>query len=215
MSIQTSTVKVQSQVGTTVHNLFMYHDAPASTKLMVMLPGRGYSCDHPVLYYVRRMAIKQGYDVLSVEYGFQAAHLELSVQNTPYLQDDVWQAVTAVLQQGYKQFCIVGKSLGTPLAAELAKTIEAADMALILLTPIGGAFQGLGRIRTLAMIGTDDPLYSPEIVTALKSDPNIEWQVFDGLNHSLEVKGDWKASIAALERVITACEAFITREGPA
>jgi hypothetical protein len=206
--IQTRIIKVESKVGVTVHNPLMVHDDPASDNLMVMLPGQGYSCNHPVLYYVRRMAIKHGFDVLSVEYGFQAAHLELDAQNTDTLQDDVWRAVKPVLEQGYRQVCIVGKSLGTPLAAHLAKTISADRISLILMTPIGGAFQGVEAVRTLAVMGTSDPLYSTEVVTAF---PNIEWQVFDGLNHSLEVKGDWKASIAALERVIAVCEAFIER----
>ncbi len=206
MPIRTRIVKVESQVGVTVHSPLMYHDDPASDKLMVMLPGQGYSCNHPVLYYVRRMAIKHGFDVLSVEYGFQAAHLELDVQTTATLQDDVSQAVKPVLERGYQQVCIVGKSLGTPLAAELAKTITADKLSLILLTPIAGVFQGLDTIRTLAVIGTGDPLYSPEVVAAV---PSIEWQVFDGLNHSLEVRSDWKASISALDRVITVCEAFI------
>jgi hypothetical protein len=204
--IQTRTIKVESKVGATVHNPLMVHDDPASDKLMVMLPGQGYSCNHPVLYYVRRMAIKLGFDVLSVEYGFQAAHLELDAQATAALHDDVWQAVKPVLEQGYRQVCVVGKSLGTPLAAGLATALKVEDISLILLTPIGGAFQGLDTIRTLAVMGTDDPLYSPEVVASV---PNVEWQVFDGLNHSLEVKGDWKASIAALDRVISACEAFV------
>jgi hypothetical protein len=182
----------------------MYHDDPASTKLMVMLPGRGYSCDHPVLYYVRRMAIKQGFDVLSVEYGFQAANLDF---NSDYLEDEVNQAAASVLQRSYDEVCIVGKSLGTPLAAGLAQQITAQTISLILLTPIGGAFDGLGSFRTLAVIGTADPLYTPEIVASHTG--NIQWKVFDGLNHSLEVKGDWKASITALEQVITVCETFI------
>jgi hypothetical protein len=206
MPIQTRIIKVESKVGVTVHNPLMVHDDPASDKLMVMLPGQGYGCNHPVLYYVRRMAIKHRFDVLSVEYGFQAGHLEFDVQTTAALPDDVWQAVKPVLGRGYRQICIVGKSLGTPLAAELAKTITIDKISLILLTPIGGAFQGIETIRTLAVTGTADPLYSPEVMAAV---PNIEWQVFDGLNHSLEVIGDWKASIAALVQVITVCEAFV------
>jgi len=206
MTIQTTIIKTSSHAGVTVHNPLLYHDNPASEKLMVMLPGRGYSCDYPVLYYVRRMAIKHGCDVLSIEYGFQAANLDLTSEVSAHLEDEVNQAVAPVLQRGYSQVCIVGKSLGTPLASGLARTIPVADKSLMLLTPIGGAFQGVASIRTLAVIGTDDPLYSPELVSSY---PAVEWQVFGGLNHSLEVKGDWKASIAALDSVITACETFL------
>jgi hypothetical protein len=206
MAVQTRIIKVESKVGVTIHNPLMFHDDPASDRLMVMLPGQGYSCDHPVLYYLRRVAINHGFDVLSIEYGFQAAHLEFDAQASATMQDDVWQAVNAVLERGYRQVCIVGKSLGTPLAAELAKTISIGKVSLMLLTPIGDASQGLDTIRTLAVIGTGDLLYSPEMVTA---SPNVEWQVFDGLNHSLEVQGDWRASLTALDRVIAVCEAFI------
>jgi hypothetical protein len=174
---------------------------------MIMLPGGNYSCNHPVLYYVRRMSIKHEFDVLSVEYGFQAAHLELTTEISAYLENDVAQAVTPVLQRGYEQVCIVGKSLGTPLAAGLARTVQAQDLSLVMLTPIGGALQGMDDTRTLVVIGTADPLYLPELVAAQTG--NVQWQVFDGLNHSLEVKGDWYASIAALEKVVTVCETFI------
>jgi hypothetical protein len=206
MPIQTTIIKTPSLAGVTVHNQLLYHDDPASARLMVMLPGRGYTCDHPVLYYVRRMAVKHDYDVLSIEYGFQVANLDLTSELSAHLEDEVNQAVMPALQRGYSQVCIVGKSLGTPLASGLAHNIPVADMSLILLTPIGGAFQGVDTIRTLAVIGTDDPLYSPELVASY---PAVEWQVFDGLNHSLEVRGDWRASISALDNVITVCETFL------
>ena len=206
MTLKNTTIQVQSLAGVTIHNPFVYHDDPRSTRLMVMLPGRGYNCDYPVLYYLRRAAITHGFDALSVEYGFRAAHLDLDVHMTTYLQDDVSQAVAPVLQRSYDQVYIVGKSLGTPLAAELVKTVHVKDLSAILLTPIGGAFEGMDTIRALAVIGTDDPLYSPDMVAAF---PNIQWRVFDGLNHSLEVKGDWKASITALGEVIAACEGFL------
>lgn len=209
MAVQARIVEVQSQVGVTAHSSFLCHD-PASTRLMVMLPGRGYTCDYPVLYYVRRMASKHGFDVLSVEYGFQAAHTDLDAQNTAYLLDDVSQAVGQVLQPGYTRVCIVGKSLGTALAVDLSQSIGIDDVSLILLTPVGGALQTI-TIPTLAVMGSDDPLYSREFAESFKNDPNVEWQVFNGLNHSLEVRGDWKASIAALDDVIAVCEEFLMR----
>jgi hypothetical protein len=153
------------------------------------------------------MAVKHNFDVLSVVYGFQAANLDLTTEHSAHLEDEAAQAAGAILHQGYDEVCLVGKSLGTPLAAGLAKQISVRSLSLILLTPIGGAFDGLDDLRTLAVMGTDDPLYSPDIVSAFRG--HIEWQVFDGLNHSLEVKGDWRASLAALEKVITVCEAFI------
>jgi hypothetical protein len=209
MALQYSTIEIESRFGVKTRSSFIHHDAPVSTQLVVLLPGRGYTCDHPVLHYVRAMALGNGFDVLSVQYGFQAAQTDLTPETVPYLQMDMMATVEPVFARGYSYICLVGKSLGTPLAAELARETATDDIALIQLTPIGGAMQGLKNIRTLAIIGTDDPQYLPAVVEATSKQPNITWRVFDGLNHLLEKEGDWRASLAALPDIIAACEAFL------
>lgn len=210
MPVETISIPVTSRFGVTVYNVLLAH-VPPTGRLLVQLPGKGYTCQHPLLYYLRQAALALGCDVLSVEYGFQAANAELDVQNAAYLMDDVWGAVRPVLERGYRRVCIAGKSLGTPLAGELARALEMPDVSLILLTPIGGALQGLDDIPTLAIIGTDDALYSPEVVAAFDQHPRITWKVYEGLNHSLE-SGGWRASLAALPDIIGVCEAFLESE---
>jgi len=205
MAIQVSSIETQSRFGVKVHHALMMQE-DGSDKLLVMLPGRGYTTEHPVLYYLRKAALQLGYDVLSVEYGFQAGHLDLTSENMPYLPDDVQAATQPVLARGYAQVCIAGKSLGTPLAAALARQISETRVSLLLLTPIAGATQGSGAIPTLAIIGTADAAYTPELV---KDEPHLTWRVLEGLNHSLELKGDWRASLAVLPEIIAACEAFL------
>src|SRR5215813_6005536 len=109
--MKATTILVESQFGATVHNLFLTHDTP-SEKLLIMLPGRGYTSEHPVMYYLRRMAMTLGFDVLSVQYGFQVANIELTADNAVYLQNDVQKAVDQTLPGGYRQVCVAGKSLG-------------------------------------------------------------------------------------------------------
>jgi esterase/lipase len=203
-----TTIKVESRFGVTIHNLFLTHDAP-SDKLLIMLPGRGYTCEHPVMYYLRRSAMMQGYDVLSVQYGFQVANVELNAENAVYLQDDVRKAVEQTLPGGYREVCVAGKSLGTPLAAELARSLTNDSVSLIMLTPIGGAMQGLGDIRTLAIVGTADPLYRPEEVAAYENHAAVTWKVFEKLNHALEDENDWRNSLAALQNITGSCEVFL------
>lgn len=207
MSLQVETLKVESKFGATALNTWWRQD---SDKLLVTLPGRGYTSDYPLLYYLRSVALQQGYDVLSVQYGFQVNGADLTPENMVYVQEDVKAATTPVLAQGYKQVCVAGKSLGTPLAVELAHNIKDADVSLILLTPIGGAVMTSETLRTLAMIGTADTLYAAEWVASFANHPHITWRVFEGLNHSLEVKGDWKASLNIMSEIIAACEVFLT-----
>lgn len=207
MAYQVSSIQTHSRFGVTAHHA-MFNQDGGSDKLLIILPGRGYTTEHPVLYYLRNAALALGCDVLSVQYGFQAAQIDLTPENTPFVQDDVTAATQPILARGYRHVCIAGKSLGTPLAAELARTISGARVSLILLTPIGGATQGLDGIPSLCVIGTADALYTPELV---QDEPHLTWRVFEGLNHALEFRGDWRASLAVLPEVIAACEAFLQR----
>lgn len=208
MMIETIMLPVESRFGVTVYNELLAHDPPAD-KLLVVLPGKGYTCHHPVLYYLRRAALALGYDVLSVEYGFQVANAEFDATTVETLQADAEAAVRPALARGYRQVCFAGKSLGTPLASELARGLRVEAVRLILLTPIGGALQGLGSIPTLAVFGEADALYTPEMAAAFTSHPSVTCHVFDGLNHALEVKGDWRASLVVLPDIIAICEDFL------
>lgn len=212
MPIETVTIPVRSRFGVTVYNQLLAHD-PAADKLLVMLPGRGYTCNHPVLHYLRRAALALSYDVLSVEYGFQVANAEFDANSMALIQEDVEAALRPALARGYRRVCIAAKSLGTALAGELARTLPDDAVSLLLLTPIGGALQGLGRTPTLAVFGGADSLYTPEMAAAFDGHPNVSCRVFDGLNHALEVKASWRDSLATLPDIIAVCEEFLSQEG--
>jgi acetyl esterase/lipase len=206
MDVQISPMPVQSSLGVTIPNTLMYRE-PRSPKLMVMLPGRGYSCEHPVMYFVRAMALTQGYEVLSLQYGFQVAQRELSRDEVPIIRQEIHQAMQQLQERNYHHFCVVGKSLGTPLAVELATSLAPEPVSLILLTPVNNAAQTVGGIRTLGVIGTADPFYDAEGMNQTPS--NVQWLVFNGLDHALEHQNDWHASMAALLEIISACQTFI------
>lgn len=207
MAYNITTIETQSSFGVTARHTFTAHE-PASDRLMIMLPGRGYTNEGPVMFHTRQMALENGYDVLSVQYGFQAANADLQPEQLPFLSEDIKLAVEPVLKRGYREVCVAGKSLGTPLAVELAKTMTAEKISLILFTPIGGALHGLGGLPTLALIGTADPLYMPDLLKL----PDIQWKVFEGFNHGLLLDGNWRVSVRALHDMILACEQFIRGE---
>lgn len=208
MAQQISMIEAQSRSGGVTRSRFTHH-TPPSDQLMILLPGRGYTCDHPLLHYVRGIGLQHGWDVLAVRYGFQVADRDLKSEETPDLLDEVSQTAAQVYARGYRRLCLVGKSLGTPLAAQLAKESPVEQTALLLLTPIGGALHGLGGIRTLAVIGTADPLYSPALIDAFAGEPLLRWQVYENLNHALEADGDWRASLARLAEIMAVCEQFL------
>ncbi len=174
-----------------------------------MLPGRGYTCDLPLLHYLRKAAADLGYDVLSVWYGFQVAPPGMDAgMDVPLtyesLNAEIDLAVGEAMKRGYDRVVIAGKSMGTPLAALRAKWAE----RLILLTPIGTAALDTGTTPTLAVIGTADQAYQPEQVT--QAGAHVKWLVLDGLDHGLEKPGDFAASLDALRMVTRACVEFLS-----
>ncbi|MEW5866661.1 MAG: hypothetical protein AB1774_07365 [Bacillota bacterium] len=206
MSLESSIVEVESREGVTTRNLLLYHE-PASSRLVVMLPGRNYSCDAPVLYYIRLMALEHDFDVLSLQYGFQIVG---ATPNYEGIVDEATHAVATALTRGYREVCFVGKSLGSPLALALAQSTQVAKVSAILLTPIPAALKPTSGVRALSVVGTADPVFHmPECQESLQRG-DMEWVVLEGLDHGLRSEGNWVDSITALKRITAECEHFLT-----
>ncbi len=201
-------IPIESPFGLRVEQRFQVHE-PASGRLMVILPGRGYTVNHPVLFHIADMAHAQGYDVLPVQYGFQLSG-SLEPYQIPLLQEDVRLSVEPVLKRGYSEICVVGKSLGSPLALDLVQTLDADKLSLILITPVGAALQANPGVRTLAIIGTADALYAPDIVKLTEG--KVTWRVLERLDHSLLAQGDWQHSLRSLEQIVLDCDLFLRGE---
>ena len=197
-------LEVESPFGVTVRNQFHHHDSD-SARLMIILPGRGYTVNHPVLFHLGHMAFENGYDVLPVQYGFHAGGA-LEPAQIPLLQEEVQRATKPVLARDYSEVCVVGKSLGTPLAIDLARSLDVERVSQILLTPIGAAMQAAGDIPTLAIIGTADPLYAAENI---QESATLTWKVYERLGHGLVDEADWRYSVQVLQEIIAACETFL------
>jgi hypothetical protein len=202
---QYTTIETDSPFGLRLYHSFVVQTS-GSDKLMVMLPGRGYTIEQPLLYFLRLAALEKGYDVLSIQYGFQAAHVDLTGDNMAFVQEDIQAALKGGLDRPYTQVVIAGKSMGTPLAVGVAQNLPQTDKRLLLLTPVGGAAQNTGDIPSLALIGTADPMYQPNDV---QDSATLKWHVYDGLNHSLEVPNDYAASLAILPEIIATCASFL------
>lgn len=202
-----TSLEVQTPFGTTATSQ-LFQASQANSRLLIALPGRGYIHDHPVLFHLRYMALENGFDVLAVNYG-----LDTSGPSNPehYLQLPVvvQQAAAQTMARGYRQVCVLGKSLGTPLAVELAAGLQAEKITVILLTPLGAALQdqNIARFPTLALIGTRDPYYAPDLTA--QTPPNVHWHIFDALNHGLMVEDDWQVSLRALHDIVQTCETFL------
>lgn len=208
MSIQTERIAVESASGVVIHNRLYAQTAPAG-RLMVLLPGANYDASRPLLYYPMKSGLQRGYDVLSVQYYYHITQADFEPDHLPTARKDAEDALMTTLKRGYDQVIFVAKSIGTLIAADLIGQLQDVRVAALMLTPIGDVVAQLpAGVPALGVIGTSDAAYTTQTLTETD---DIKWQIFDGLNHSLEVAGDWRASLSALPAICEACDAFITR----
>jgi hypothetical protein len=167
-------------------------DAPGAPALV--LPGRGYDADQPVLRVVREELLTAGYRVLSLFWDGPAP----APEQTP----DLVRALVHDLRPGF----VVAKSLttlGLPVVADCG-------LAGIWLTPLldhpeVGLAAARSNPRTLLVGGTADPTWNRTL--AHESDREV-LEVL-GADHSLEFPGDPAATAAALEQLRAGVRAFL------
>lgn len=195
-------IEIPSYADVTIQNILA---GTGSSRLVVLLPGLGYTVDAPLFHYLRKIAWHNNCDTLSIKYGFQVAQSRYDPQYQGDITKESQQAIEVALKKGYSELVIVGKSLGTPMAAILANRFSQTNK-LLLLTPIRDSHTIAPNIETLAVIGTADPRYEDGLAVNTK---NLRWKVYEGLDHSLEVRGDMLASIDIMRDVMGECQQFL------
>lgn len=209
MPINEREIPVSSSAGVTVRNRWLRHEDPASDRLLVMLPGRNYPCEAPLFWYLQQAALRQGYDVLALSYGFWRAGVEM---DRAAAAAEASEAVRQAAAAGYRHICFAGKSMGSPIARWLAREALAPEVSLLLLTPLPQALDPAEGMRALAVIGTADPVFEMPECHEARNRADMEWLVLDQVNHGLNHPEDWEASMDAIARTIRACERFLAQQ---
>ena len=181
-------------------------------KLAVILPGIGYTCDRPLLYYGGKLAQGLGWEVVRVPYGGfpekvrgdaekmrQSAEMALA-QTEEMLRDVDWKR--------YGQILFISKSVGTVVAAAYAHA-HRLSCRHILFTPVEATFT-VPVGNAIAFHGTADPWVATETLTRLCREADIPLYITENANHSLET-GDVPLDIRNLQAVMARAEAFMRR----
>ncbi len=178
--------------------------------LTVLLPGIGYTCDRPLLYYSGRLARALGWEVLPVPYGgfppkvrgdrerlMQSAEIACA-KTEEMLRDVDWKA--------FRQILFISKSIGTVAATAYAHA-HGLPCRHILFTPVEETFDRPIR-DAIAFHGTADPWADTARITLLCGKAGIPLYVTQDANHSLET-GDVARDLRNLEAVMRQVRAYI------
>ena len=171
----------------------LLHDGDPA-RCAVLLPGMQYSTQAPLLWFARSVALSRGWSALEV-----LDSLPEGEEPFGWARDRARRALDAAADAEY--VVVIGKSLASGAAGLVADRLVPA----VWLTPLLNerrVVDDLGRAARPALLigGSADDAWVPD---ALPDHGLLEIVHLDGLDHSLERRGDPMASLDAL-RVVTA-----------
>jgi predicted alpha/beta-hydrolase family hydrolase len=220
--VEPTTLPIRGYRDEPVPNRFFRQEGETA-HLAVVLPGLGYSCDMPLLYFTVSHLLDLGADVLQVDYAYGQRPEYRTVsqeERARWLLADATAAYRAGLdQRPYTRLALIGKSLGTrAMPALLAAEGTRREMRTIWFTPLLHEEEGRRCLLTsphpaLVVIGTADPYYDPATLDALRGMAGRDVLVVADAEHALEVPGDVARSVRALEAAMGAVQGFIRPEG--
>ena len=168
----------------------------------------------PLLYYTTELFLDQGRDILQLWSTPDFMSLSQSEQTQHLLEYGEALLMAGKNGGSYKEFILVGKSMGTLTMTllltkfpELLKETTIWFTPLVNLPPVSQAL--LSSTGPAFAVGSDaDPTFHQEVIAQIKSLPNMTTLVINDADHSLEIPGDPLRSIQVLSRVMTDLASF-------
>lgn len=172
-------------------------------KLVVLFPGKRYSCELPLLYFANLVYRDAGYDVLPLTYP------SLTFEGSP--DESVYRAVigsvraqlneAGILQ--YKEVVFISKSMGTVVAGIVAKELNLL-VRHIYLTPLEETFPYMkDKKKVVAVVqGTGDKWLDPDKLKAFCEEHDLNFISMPGVGHRLEMKGDMDTTLQNFRTVV-------------
>ena len=185
-------------------------------KAAVLFPGIGYTNDRPLLYYAGKLARKEGYDLLKVQYSQDPKSVKGSPEKMQDTLKECLHQASVQLEENnlaqYDRLLFISKSIGSFIAIQAA-TMTSACVDQILYTPFPQAldlFKDNQELigRCIAFNGTNDSWIDVnEIETAAKK-ADIDLHLIQDGNHSLET-GNLETDLDNLKKIMMATKTLI------
>ncbi len=208
MAVQQSLVTIESRWGKPATHVM--HSHPHASRLVVIFPGSNYPVDAPLLRFARIAALEQGFDALSLEYGFQTNRSDIQSEDISTISEEANRAIDAV-SQSYETLIFISKSLGTVVAGRVQqqRPVGAEIHHHIFLTPLPATVESMRNTpHAMVIVGTRDPLFDAEQIARVSQLSHVELRTIQGANHALEVDG-YRASLNALGDATDWCAQFL------
>lgn len=183
------------------------------TGIAILLPGIGYTCDKPLLYYSGKLARSLGWDVIPVPYtGFPSkirGDRERMKHSFDIALRQTENMLKAVEWQQYDPVLFISKSIGTVVAVKYADAYRI-PCRHILFTPLEDTFSVPIR-NAIAFHGTADPWADTSRIRSLCKKAGVPLYITENANHSLETD-DILQDIRNIEIVMRQVKSYLIAE---
>ena len=199
------------------------------SKIAVLFPGIGYTCDKPLLYYSAKLAAEKGFEVVRVPYGNFPSNVkgnaEKMYQSFVSAREQSEDILKDVDWSSYEEIVFFSKSVGTVVALSYASE-HGIDARQVLYTPLketfkfpvaaAGAGEGsadasdAGKSRAIAFHGTGDPWAQTEDIIKICEEKGVPLYLTKDANHSLEC-GKAIKDIKTIRKVMRTVKEFLRR----
>lgn len=155
-------------------------------KIAVLFPGRNYSCDKPLLYYASKIFTARGYEVVRLEYNGKLVGDKEDISGLiKEAREYVFESLDAIDFSKYEDVVFISKSMGTALAGEYSKKINA-RVRHIYLTPVTDSLKYMERGRCIVIAGKEDKFLDSRRLKIFCVEQDIPLKQFEDTGHSLE-----------------------------
>lgn len=207
--------QVKGHLQTIVGYTLLQQEAPTK-QLAIILPGKGYTAQAPLLYFSTSLLFNKNFDVLHVKYNYETEDFSQSSngEQTAWIEDDMDAILNDIFTKyPYDKFIMIGKSIGTLAMSYLMQKEVFKSALAVWLTPLltrDSVFLAMqqGEQRSLAAIGDRDPFYQEgRFKEIVKKNPHLQFHLIPDANHSLDHNDPFR-SIDTLKTVIKEIEQF-------
>lgn len=194
--------------------MITYKEDLSMSKLAVIFPGLGYTCDKPLLYYAEDLAVQNGYESKRIAYTLPGetrirGNLEKMEEAFRILYARAEECLAEVDWEQYEEVLFFSKSIGTVIAAAYAERLSGIRIRHVLYTPLEHMFS-FHPENAIGFLGTADPWCVPSEVLKLAREHGIPMHLYDSANHSLET-GNILKDLDTLRDVMEKTKGYIQK----
>nr|WP_257674865.1 alpha/beta hydrolase [Clostridium felsineum] len=173
-----------------------------SKALVIIFPGINYDHNKPLLYYAKKAAVQNNNDVLCISYKDKISWEDIGKASTEDVASEIAYIIEKLINKNYKSIYFLGKSIGTQIAGLTASKLNIHNIEFIYLTPIEQTLKYIIDRKCTVVVGTKDEFFEGNYINTIKEHKSVSLMLFEGANHSLEIKNDVIKNLRILENVV-------------